>query len=51
VKKGDEVQLAADATVLKNAGSGGRVVVGIMLEAGVSGDLKNAKLCPPLALS
>jgi hypothetical protein len=51
VKKHDEIQIESDGTVIKNAGSGSRVVVGQMLEGGVSGDLKRAFLFPPLALS
>jgi len=51
VKKHDEIQIESDGTVIKNAGSGGRVVVGQMLESGVSGDLKRALIYVPLALS
>ena len=51
VKKHDEIQVESNGTVIKNAGSGGRVVVGQMLESGVSGDCKRARIYVPLALS
>jgi hypothetical protein len=42
-----EIQVEADGSVIANAGSGGRVIVRQMLEAGVSGDLKRALISEP----
>jgi hypothetical protein len=47
VKKHDEIQIESNGTVIKNAGSGARTVVGQMLEGGVAGDLKRAFLYAP----
>jgi hypothetical protein len=47
VAKHQEIQVEADGSVIANAGSGGRVIVGQMLEAGVSGDLKRALIYEP----
>ena len=51
VAKLQEIQVEADGSVIANAGSGGRVVVGMMLEAGVSGDLKRALIYHPETLA
>lgn len=51
VSAGDKLQQAADGTLVTDAGSGARVVVGIALEDGVSGDLIEAALFTPLTLS
>lgn len=51
VSAGDRIQQAADGTFVTDAGSGSRVVVGVVLEDGVSGDLVEAALFAPLSLS
>lgn len=51
VTKNQEIQVEADGSVIANAGSGGRVCVGQMLEAGISGDLKRALIYQPETLS
>jgi len=47
VSKHQEIQVESDGSVIANAGSGARVVVGQMMEGGVAGDLKRAKLYDP----
>ena len=47
VAKHQEIQVESDGSVIANAGSGARCVVGQMLEAGVSGDLKRALIYSP----
>lgn len=47
VSAGDYLTQAADGTVVTDAGSGSRVIVGIALEDGVSGDLVEAVFLPP----
>lgn len=47
VSKLQEIQVESDGSVIANAGSGSRVIVGQMLEAGVSGDLKRALIYEP----
>lgn len=44
ITKGAFVQQAADGTIVTDAGSGARVLVGIALESGESGDLIEAQL-------
>lgn len=51
VSAGDKLQQAADGTLVTDAGTGARAVVGIALEDGVSGDLIEAALFTPLTLS
>lgn len=51
VSAGDKLQQAADGTLVTDAASGARVVVGVALEDGVSGDLIEAALFTPLTLS
>lgn len=51
VSAGDKLQQAADGTLVTDAGTGARVVVGVALEDGVSGDLIEAALFTPLTLS
>lgn len=46
-----EVQQAADGTVVTDALSGARVIVGQALEAAVSGQLFRAATCKPVARS
>jgi len=47
VSKHQEIQVESDGSVIANAGSGSRVIVGQMLEAGVLGDLKRALIYEP----
>lgn len=51
VTAGDKIQQAADGTFVTDAGAGARVVVGIALESGVSGDLIEAAIQTPVTLS
>ena len=51
VTKGQECQIEAAGTWIANAGSGGRIVAAIALESGVSGDLVDALVIAPIALS
>lgn len=51
VSAGDRIQQAADGTFVTDAGTGSRVVVGVVLEDGVSGDLVEAALFGPHILS
>lgn len=51
IAKGAEVQQAADGTVVTDAGSGARVIVGVALEAAVSGQLFEAAAHKPVARS
>ena len=51
VAKNQEIQIEADGSVIANAGSGGRMCVGQMLEAGVAGDLKRALIYQPETLA
>ncbi len=51
VAAGDKIQQAADGTFVTDAGSGARVVVGIALEAGVSGDLIEMAMQTPVTLA
>jgi hypothetical protein len=51
VSKHQEIQVESDGSVIANAGSGGRVIVGQMLEAGVAGDLKRALIYEPQSAS
>lgn len=39
ITKGDLVQQAADGTIVTDAGTGARTVIGVALDTGVSGDL------------
>lgn len=51
VAAGAFIQQAADGTFVTDAGTGARVIVGIALESGVSGDLIEAILQTPVTLS
>lgn len=51
VTKGDALQQHTDGTVITDAGSGSRVIVGIALESGVSGDIIEVAPQSPLPLS
>ncbi len=51
ITKGARIQQAADGTVVTDAGSGARVVVGVALETAASGDLFEAAIITPLTLS
>lgn len=51
VTAGDKLQQAADGTFVTDAGTGARVVVGIALESGVSGDLIEMLMQTPVTLS
>ncbi len=51
ITKGDRIQQGADGTVVTDAGSGARVIVGVALENAVSGDLFEAALHQPISLS
>lgn len=51
VTAGDKLMQAADGTFVTDAGSGARVVVGIALETGVSGDLIEMLMQTPVTLS
>lgn len=51
VAAGDKIQQAADGTFVTDAGTGARVVVGVALEAGVSGDLIEMAMQTPVTLS
>ncbi len=51
ITKGARVQQAADGTVVTDAGSGSRVVIGVALEDAVSGDLFEVATHVPLSLS
>jgi hypothetical protein len=51
ITKGAEVQQAADGTVVTDAGSGARVIVGVALEDAVSGQLFECALHKPVARS
>lgn len=51
VSAGDKVQQSTDGTVVTDAGSGARVVIGVALEDGVSGDLIEVATFTPLTLS
>jgi hypothetical protein len=51
VTQGDFLTVANDGTVITDAGTGSRIQVARALETGVSGDLVNAILQTPLALS
>ena len=51
IAAGAWVQQDSDGQVLTDAGSGGRVIVGQALEAGVAGDLIEVAPCTPVPLS
>lgn len=51
ITKGARIQQAADGTVVTDAGTGARVVIGVALETAASGDLFEAALIGPLTLS
>ncbi len=51
ITKGDRVQQAADGTIVTDAGTGSRVVIGTALENAVSGDLIEVATHVPLSLS
>lgn len=51
VSAGDKVQQAADGTVVTDAAAGARVLVGVALEDGVSGDLIEVAPFTPLTLA
>lgn len=51
VTAGDKLQQAADGTFVTDAGTGARVVVGIALESGVSGDLIEMLMQTPVTLA
>jgi hypothetical protein len=51
ITKGARVQQAADGTILTDAASGARVIIGVALETGVSGDLIEVATFAPLTLS
>lgn len=51
VSAGDKLQQAADGTVVTDAATGARVLVGVALEDGVSGDLIEVATFTPLTLS
>jgi len=48
VSRGNKLQLAADGSVVADAGSGARVLVAEALESGVSGDLIEASFYGPV---
>lgn len=51
IAKGAEVQQAADGTVITDAGASARLIVGVALEAAVSGQLFDAVAHKPVARS
>ncbi len=51
ITKGDRVQQHTDGTVVTDATSGARVIVGTALESGVSGDLIEVATHVPITLS
>lgn len=51
VTKGDALQQHTDGSVITDAASGSRVIVGIALESGVSGDIIEVAPQSPLPLS
>lgn len=51
ITKGDRVQQHTDGSVVTDAGTGARVVVGVALETGVSGDLIEVATFTPVTLS
>jgi hypothetical protein len=51
VAAGDWVQQHTDGSVVTDAGASARVIVGQVLEAGVSGDLVEIAPCTPTVLS
>lgn len=51
VTKGDALQQAADGTVVTDAAAGARVIVGIALETGVSGDIIEVATQTPTVLA
>lgn len=51
VTAGDRLQQAADGTLVTDAGTGSRVIVGVAIEDGVSGDLIEVAWHVPLTLS
>ena len=51
VTKGARVQQGTDGSVVTDAASGARVVVGVALESGVSGDLIEVATFTPVTLS
>jgi hypothetical protein len=51
ITKGARIQQHTDGSVVTDAGSGARVVIGVALETAASGDLFEAALITPLTLS
>jgi hypothetical protein len=51
IVKGAFVQQHSDGTIITDAGSGARVIVGIALESGASGDNIDVALMPAITLS
>jgi hypothetical protein len=51
VTKGDALQQHTDGSVITDAGSGSRVIVGVALEGGVSGDIIEVAPLTPVPLS
>lgn len=51
VTKGDRLQQAADGSLVTDAAAGARVLVGVALESGVSGDLIEVATHAPLTMS